>query len=94
MAKKIELENGRVWKTQSAALEHFKGMLARYEDNDTVDDLEDHEDLLALLERYDQLDLDEVSKVGCGIDYFEYSFRNIICLCFIPLHIQSRFCSK
>jgi len=53
MAKPINLPNGRSWKTQTAALAHFKDMLARYSDNQAVEDRSDHDDLVALLERYD-----------------------------------------
>ena len=71
MAKMVALSNGRSWRTQKAALEHFKSMLARYEDGDLVDDFEDHDDLLALLARYDMCDLSRQSKVGSGITRFE-----------------------
>src|SRR5947208_12698570 len=54
MAKAVTLSNGRTWKTQGVALEHFKQMLARYADEGTVEDRDDHEDLVALLVRYDE----------------------------------------
>ena len=71
MAKKVTLSNGRSWRTQKLALEHFKSMLARYEDGDVVDDFEDHDDLLALLVRYDMFALNDIAKVGSGIERFE-----------------------
>lgn len=71
MAKPIELPNGKRWATQKEALSHFKEMLARYVDGQVIDSMEDHDDLLALLERYDQLGLGGPSKIGVGIDYFE-----------------------
>lgn len=76
MAKTIKLTNGRVWATQSAALGHFKKMLARYADNQAVEDRADHEDLVALLERYDAAIADEPSKIGAGIDSF-FRRRNV-----------------
>lgn len=71
MVKAVTLPNGTNWKTQTAALAHFKNMLARYGDNEVVDSFEDHDDLLALLERYDQTNLGDVSKLGSGIERFE-----------------------
>ncbi len=71
MAKSVQLSNGKKWRTQKEALSHFKKMLARYSNGDTIDSIDDHDDLLALVERYDQLELGGPSKVGPGIDYFE-----------------------
>ncbi|WP_370659693.1 DUF3223 domain-containing protein [Massilia polaris] len=46
-------------------------MLSRYSPGDEVTDSKDHEDLCALLSRYDSiLDRDRPSKIGCGIKYF------------------------
>ena len=70
MAKAIELPNGRKWRTQTAALEHFKAMLGRYGDNAIIDDRMDHDDLVALLERYDSVATDSPSKIGPGVDSF------------------------
>lgn len=70
MAKSVELFNGRTWKTQWAALKHFKEMLARYADEQEVSDMQDHDDLAALLGRYDEVITDGLAKVGAGIDYF------------------------
>tara|TARA_R110002124_G_scaffold287244_1_gene471849 strand:+ start:4738 stop:5061 length:324 start_codon:yes stop_codon:yes gene_type:complete len=71
MVKSITLPNGKTWYTQTAALEHFKDLLGRYEDGETVNNFEDHDDLVALLERYDQLELGGPEKIGAGVDYFE-----------------------
>ncbi len=76
MAKSISLSNGRVWKTQAAAFQHFKGMLSRYVDEQNVDDAQDHDDLVALLERYDEVITDGPAKVGVGISCF-FRRRNI-----------------
>lgn len=70
MAKSINLPNGRSWKTQMAALAHFKEMLGRYADNEVVEDRVDHDDLVALLERYDGVETDSPSKIGVGVDLF------------------------
>lgn len=71
MTKSITLPNGKIWPTQTAALMHFKDLLGRYEDGETVNSLEDHDNLVALLERYDQLELGGPDKVGAGVDHFE-----------------------
>lgn len=71
MAKQISLSNGRSWRTQSAALDHFKLLLHRYVDGQHIDDVTDHEDLAALLERYDACIVDGPCKTGGGIDHFE-----------------------
>ena len=71
MAKTVTLSNGRSWRTQKLALEQFKSMLARYEDGDVVDDFEDHDDLLAILVRYDMFALNDIVKVRSGIERFE-----------------------
>ena len=46
-------------------------MLGRYQNDQVVEDLQDHDDLVALMERYDLLGLGGPSKVGSGIEYFE-----------------------
>jgi hypothetical protein len=66
----VQLSNGRAWPTQGAALAHFKAMLARYGDEQIVEDRVDHEDLVALLERYDGGILSGPSKIGLGVDLF------------------------
>jgi hypothetical protein len=70
MAKPINLPNGRCWKTQTAALAHFKDMLARHSDNQIVEGRQDHDDLVALLERYDAVITDSPAKIGSGIEHF------------------------
>lgn len=71
MAKSIALSNGRIFKTKTAAKQHFRNMLARYCDGEHIQDVEDHNDLSALLERFDLLVSDEPSKIGSGIKRFE-----------------------
>jgi hypothetical protein len=71
MAKAVRLSNGRAWKTTTAALEHFKATLHRYGDGDVISDPGDHDDLGALLERYDACGHGGPTKIGCGIDHFE-----------------------
>jgi hypothetical protein len=77
MAKKpVHLPNGRAWSAQTEALTHFRAMLHRYADNACVEDRADHDDLVALLERYDGAITDGPSKIGPGIDSF-FRRRNI-----------------
>ncbi len=70
MGKPVQLSNGRAWPTQGAALAHFKVMLSHYGDEQIVEDRVDHEDLVALLERYDGAILSGPSKIGLGVDLF------------------------
>ena len=76
MAKPISLPNGRSWKTQTSALDYFKGMLGRYSDNQVVEDRSDHDDLISLLERYDAVITDSPSKIGSGVEHF-FRRRNV-----------------
>ncbi len=76
MAKAISLSNGKTWKTQKSALQHFKDMLSRYGNGDIIEDRADHEDLVALLERYDEAITDGPSKTGIGIEYFTRTLNN------------------
>jgi len=76
MALAITLSNGRTWRTKAAALSHFKAMLARHTDGAVVEDRNDHEDLVALLERYDEAITDGPSKTGMGIDHFTRTRNN------------------
>jgi hypothetical protein len=71
MAKPVELTNGQVFKSKKAAEQHFREMLARYNDGDHISDYQDHSDLSALLERFDLLVFDGPSKIGAGIKRFE-----------------------
>ncbi|MGY4349721.1 hypothetical protein ACVWXM_006214 [Bradyrhizobium sp. GM7.3] len=77
MAKPINFPNGRSWKTQTAALAHFKAMLARHSDNQIVEGRPDHDDLVALLERYDDAVItDSPAKIGSGVEHF-FRRRNV-----------------
>lgn len=71
MAKLVELSNGRFWATRKAAREHFRDIFGRYEDGAKISNPGDHDDLSALLERYDLLITDGPSKIGKGIAHFE-----------------------
>lgn len=71
MAKPVTLSNGRSWKSKKDATAHFREMLNRYSDDDVVVDGGDHDDLLALLERFDALVSDTAPKGGPGVDHFE-----------------------
>lgn len=71
MAKPVILSNGKSWKTQSAAEQHFRDMLGRYRDDHRISDWNDHSDLVALLERYDTLIANAAPKIGVGISHFE-----------------------
>jgi len=68
--------NGLAWKTQKDALNHFKSMLNRYNNKDIIEVRADHEDLVALLERYDEAITDGPSKTGTGIDHFTRTVNN------------------
>lgn len=70
MAKKIEFPNGRSWPTQTAALDHFKAMLHRYGNGAVVEDRTDHEDLLGLIQRFDEAITDGPPKIGAGVECF------------------------
>jgi hypothetical protein len=71
MTRSIELSNGKFWRTYGEAMQHFSEMLGRYSVGVQINDEQDHEDLLALLIRYDSvLDGRKPSKIGCGIKYF------------------------
>tara|TARA_R110000868_G_scaffold13347_4_gene62470 strand:+ start:1226 stop:1441 length:216 start_codon:yes stop_codon:yes gene_type:complete len=65
----VELSSGRHWKTQTAAKAHYRAIRERYADHVPIDDASDHDDLAALLERYDTAHTDEDAKIGSGIDF-------------------------
>jgi len=71
MAIEVKLSNGKCWPSQKAALDHFQQMLERYADEQAVDDAQDHDDLAALIERYDLAINAGTPKAGTGIDHFE-----------------------
>jgi hypothetical protein len=71
MTKSVDLMNGRKWKKQADALQHFKEMLGRYSSGANVDDPADHDDLAALLLIYDtHVAAGEPTKAGSGIANF------------------------
>ena len=71
MVKSVTLNNGRSWKTQKDATDHFRAIRDRYPLKTQIDNSADHSDLVALLERFDSAHTEYDSKIGCGIDYFE-----------------------
>lgn len=71
MAKCITLSNGLNFKSAKAATDHFREVLYRGPAGTVVEDPSDHDDLCALLERYDTAIIDGPSKIGVGIDRFE-----------------------
>ncbi len=71
MATAVTLSNGKSWPSHRAALVHFQQMLARYSDDQVVEDAHDHDDLAALIERYDLSINAGSAKAGSGIDHFE-----------------------
>jgi len=77
MVKPVQLSNGRSWRTQKEALKHFKDMLARYSIGDRVSESNHHDDLVALIERYDALlSSRDQTKGGGGIEFFSKQ-RNV-----------------
>lgn len=70
MAKPVTLSNGRVFPTQGKAEAHFRSMRDLYRDEDRISDRDHHQDLVALLDRYDALILDGPAKSEGGVDYF------------------------
>jgi len=71
MAKAVKLANGKSWRTRTAAIEHFREMLKKYRPGQTIDDAADHDDLAALLHRYDgALPPGSPTKRGSGISHF------------------------
>lgn len=62
----IELSNGLIWSSQEKAKQHFRQILARYGDDEIISARADHDDLLALLERYDATVSVGQTKLGAG----------------------------
>ena len=71
MGKSVTLSNGRQWATQKAAEDHFRSIRDRHAHGVVIEGATDHDDLMALLERYDDAHTDQDSKIGGGISYFE-----------------------
>jgi len=71
LAKPVTLSNGKTWKSQLEAQTYFLDMRLRHELNTPIADAGDHEDLLALLERYDEAIHDGPTKIGAGVAHFE-----------------------
>lgn len=72
MAKKsVSLRNGRSWSARGEAIGYFRDLRDRQPLNTPIDDPSDHDDLLALLERYDLTITDGPTKIGVGVDHFE-----------------------
>lgn len=71
MTKSVRLPNGRYWRTQGEAMDHFKEMLSRTVLGERVTDVDDHADLAALLQIYDSaLPPGASTKAGAGIAFF------------------------
>lgn len=71
MTKSVRLPNGRYWRTQGEAMQHFKEMLSRSTLGERVTDADDHADLAALLQIYDSvLPPGGATKAGTGIVFF------------------------
>ncbi|MGM5028329.1 DUF3223 domain-containing protein [Tardiphaga sp. 862_B3_N4_1] len=68
--KPVVLSNGREWPTQEEARAHFRALRDRYPYDTPITDPTDHNDLCALLERFDEVYSAGPSKIGCGIAYF------------------------
>lgn len=72
MAKKpVSLANGRSWPSRGAAIDYFRELRDRYPVGAAVSDPADHDDLMALLRRYDMSGFDGPRKIGVGVDRFE-----------------------
>lgn len=72
MAKKsVSLRNGRSWSARGEAIAYFRDLRDRQPLNTPIEDPNDHDDLLALLERYDLTIADGPTKIGVGVDHFE-----------------------
>ena len=72
MAKPVVIGT-RCFRTQRGALDHFKAVLHRYKDGQNISIQEDHNDLVALIERYDQVleAVGEPTKGDGQIGHFE-----------------------
>lgn len=68
--KPVVLANGSEWANQKLAYEHFKDLRDSYLLETPIENLDHHEDLCALLERYDAAIAAGPSKAGSGVAYF------------------------
>jgi hypothetical protein len=66
----VTLPNGRSWNKHGDAVEHFGRMLARYRDEQIVEDRDDHSDLAAPLTYNDEKKIAAARKIGAGIAWF------------------------
>ena len=72
MAKKpVRLANGKEWPSRGDAISYFRELRDRHPIGAPILDRSDHDDLLALLERYDLAITDGPAKIGAGVDHFE-----------------------
>lgn len=72
MAKKpVRLPNGKEWPSRGEAISYFRELRDRQTIGAPILDRSDHDDLLALLERYDLAITDGPSKIGEGVNHFE-----------------------
>lgn len=72
MAKKsVSLGNGRSWGSQGEAMDYFRAIRDRYPPGSVVTSNADHDDLLALIKRYDLTVADGPEKEGVGVERFE-----------------------
>ena len=72
----VILANGSEWSNKTTAKDHFRALRDRWPLGVVIDDPADHEDLCALLERYDEVISTGPSKIGCGIHHFETRENN------------------
>jgi hypothetical protein len=69
--KAVRLGNGKEWPSRGEAISYFRDLRDRQEIGVPIADHSAHQDLLALLERYDLSIVDGPGKIGVGIDHFE-----------------------
>lgn len=69
--KSVTLSNGKSWQSRGDTLEYFRALRDRQKLDTPISDPGDHDDLLALLERYDLAIVDGPTKIGAGVDHFE-----------------------
>jgi hypothetical protein len=67
----ITLTNGKTWASQKAAKAHFKDILHAYSNGAIVDDAGHHDDLVALVARFDAVLPVEERKGSAGIARFD-----------------------